>query len=61
MKIGVIEYTRVSLIPFNPEKNKAFPKLVNPVIDPLASVTTDNLNEIRAITPVKNIPEAIKL
>ena len=48
-------------IHFNPEKNKAFPRFVNPVIDPLASVTTDNLKERSAIIPVKNIPEAIKL
>ena len=41
------------------EKKRAFPKLVNPAIAPDASVTTDILNERRAIIPVSNTPVAI--
>ena len=46
-------------IHFNPEKNKAFPKLVNPTIAPEVSVTTDILNERSAIIPVSNTPVAM--
>ena len=43
----------------NSTKNRAFPKLVKPAIAPEESVTTDILNEIRAIIPVSNTPVAI--
>ena len=41
------------------KKNKAFPKLVNPAIAPLESVTTDILKEKSAIIPVNSTPVAI--
>ena len=41
------------------KKNRAFPKLVNPAMAPLASVTTDILKEKRAIIPVSNTPVAM--
>ena len=44
---------------FNPEKNKAFPKLVKPAMAPLESVTTDILKDKSAIIPVNRIPVAI--
>ena len=44
---------------FKPEKNKAFPKAVNPEIAPEESVITDILNDIKAIMPVKRTPVAI--
>ena len=44
---------------FNPEKNKALPILVKPVIEPAESVTTDILKDMRAIIPVNNIPVAM--
>ena len=40
-------------------KNKALPILVNPVIVPLGSVTTDNLNDNKAIIPVNKTPVAM--
>ena len=36
------------------EKNKVLPMLVNPVIAPEESVTTDILKDIRAIIPVRS-------
>jgi hypothetical protein len=42
-----------------PERKIVFPILVRAVIDPFASVTTDNLKNIRDINPVNNIPEAM--
>ena len=41
------------------EKNRVFPNSVKETIAPLASVTTDILNEIRAIIPVNKTPDAI--
>ena len=41
------------------KKNNAFPKLVNPLIVPLASVTTDILKEKSAIIPVSKTPVAM--
>ena len=43
----------------NPEKNRALPKLVKPVIAPAVSVTTEILNDKRAIMPVNKTPVAI--
>ena len=37
----------------------AFPTSVKATIEPLASVTTDILNVIKAIIPVSNIPVAM--
>ena len=47
------------MIHLKPERNIVFPKLVKAVIDPLESVTTDNLKNIKDTSPVNKIPDAI--
>ena len=42
-----------------PERKIVFPKLVKAVIEPLASVTTDNLKNIKDTKPVNKIPDAM--
>tara|TARA_B100000959_G_scaffold245759_1_gene270645 strand:+ start:547 stop:693 length:147 start_codon:yes stop_codon:yes gene_type:complete len=41
----------------NAELYKALPIDVKPTIDPSEEITTDNLNKIKDMIPVKKIPE----
>ena len=53
-------YTGASItIHLKPERKIVLPKLVNATIDPLASVTTDSLKNIKDTSPVNKIPEAM--
>ena len=47
------------MIHLKPERKIVFPKLVKAVIDPLESVTTDNLKKIKDTSPVNKTPEAM--
>jgi hypothetical protein len=47
------------MIHLKPERKIVFPMLVKEIIEPLASVFTDNLKNIKEINPVSKIPEAI--